>query len=160
GSRNRRYPTLSSSREPASHRPARFTRRPCGLIKGPASGAKTAFHARDSAREALRLQDAMVDRKKVSALNKDPFLTGIGGRAARASWLYAYYRVRGRRRDALKLARIGASGVFDRRFYLQDNPDVAAAGVDPLIHYVDFGAAEGRVPSPDYSFERAAWLSR
>jgi glycosyltransferase involved in cell wall biosynthesis len=40
------------------------------------------------------------------------------------------------------------SGVFDREWYLQRNPDVAAAGINPLTHYVTKGAAEGRDPHP------------
>ena len=33
---------------------------------------------------------------------------------------------------------------FDVALYLIHNPDVAAAGVDPLEHYLQFGASEGR----------------
>ena len=40
------------------------------------------------------------------------------------------------------------SGLFDREWYLQRNPDVAAAGIDPLTHYITTGAAEGRDPHP------------
>jgi len=29
-------------------------------------------------------------------------------------------------------------------YYLQSNPDVAAAGVNPLLHYIQFGISEGR----------------
>jgi len=35
---------------------------------------------------------------------------------------------------------------FDSAWYLSQNPDVAAAGEEPLLHYVRFGAAEGRKP--------------
>jgi hypothetical protein len=38
--------------------------------------------------------------------------------------------------------------LFDREFYLRTNPDVAAAAVDPLRHYVKHGATEGRQPHP------------
>jgi len=41
---------------------------------------------------------------------------------------------------------INAIGGFDADFYLTRNPDVAAAGFDPLAHYVNFGAREGRSP--------------
>lgn len=37
-------------------------------------------------------------------------------------------------------------GVFDREGYLRRYPDVAAAGIDPLLHYAVRGAAEGRQP--------------
>ena len=45
-------------------------------------------------------------------------------------------------------------GVFDPDFYLEKYPDVRAAGLDPLRHYVMHGAAEGRKPhrlfDPEY----------
>jgi hypothetical protein len=40
--------------------------------------------------------------------------------------------------------------VFDRAWYLQANPDVRAAGADPLFHYLASGASEGRNPSPRF----------
>lgn len=46
---------------------------------------------------------------------------------------------------------IAASGLFDRNWYLDCNPDVRAAGVDPLAHYLSHGAAEGRDPSASFS---------
>ena len=33
---------------------------------------------------------------------------------------------------------------FDPQLYLEANPDVAAAGIDPLQHYLQYGKAEGR----------------
>ncbi|WP_138995724.1 hypothetical protein [Sphingomonas sp. PAMC 26621] len=36
---------------------------------------------------------------------------------------------------------------FDPASYLRRYPDVAAAGVDPLLHFVEFGQYEGREPS-------------
>jgi CDP-glycerol glycerophosphotransferase (TagB/SpsB family) len=44
------------------------------------------------------------------------------------------------------LEAIAASGLFDRAGYLARYPDVAAIGVDPLLHYLDAGALEGRNP--------------
>jgi glycosyltransferase involved in cell wall biosynthesis len=35
---------------------------------------------------------------------------------------------------------------FDPGFYLTQNQDVAATGVNPLVHYIAFGEAEGRDP--------------
>lgn len=40
------------------------------------------------------------------------------------------------------------SGIFDAEWYLSVNTDVADAGIDPLRHYVEFGAREGRAPNP------------
>ncbi|KAA0971061.1 hypothetical protein FPY71_11490 [Aureimonas fodinaquatilis] len=38
--------------------------------------------------------------------------------------------------------------LFDAEVYLQENPDVLAAGVDPYIHFVQYGAVEGRYSGP------------
>jgi Glycosyltransferase 61 len=35
---------------------------------------------------------------------------------------------------------------FDQKFYLERYPDVAAARVDPFIHFIQFGIDEGRLP--------------
>ena len=37
---------------------------------------------------------------------------------------------------------------FDRDWYLSEYPDIAAAGVDPLYHYVKYGKDEGRFSDP------------
>lgn len=37
--------------------------------------------------------------------------------------------------------------LFDADYYLATYPDVAASGIDPLRHYVEHGAAEGRRPN-------------
>ena len=36
---------------------------------------------------------------------------------------------------------------FDPVNYLNQNPDIAAGGLDPLTHYLGFGASEGRDPN-------------
>ena len=38
---------------------------------------------------------------------------------------------------------------FDTQGYLAANPDVAAAGVNPLTHYLQFGIYEGRQTGSD-----------
>jgi hypothetical protein len=38
--------------------------------------------------------------------------------------------------------------LFDTTFYLEQNPDVAAAGINPLAHFVVSGARGGRNPHP------------
>lgn len=39
---------------------------------------------------------------------------------------------------------------LDRAHYLSTNPDVARAAMDPVLHYVLYGEAEGRTPRPDF----------
>ncbi len=45
---------------------------------------------------------------------------------------------------------VSGSGIFDRKWYLAQNPDVAKAGVNPLIHYLRRGGFEARDPSPHF----------
>lgn len=49
----------------------------------------------------------------------------------------------------LQYFKIKKSGRFDASYYLLNNPDVRAADVDPLIHFLKFGWKEGRDPSPE-----------
>jgi hypothetical protein len=47
--------------------------------------------------------------------------------------------------------------LFDALFYLSRNPDVAAAGIDPLLHYNVVGWHEGRDPNP--FFDTSGYLA-
>ncbi len=40
---------------------------------------------------------------------------------------------------------------LDAEFYLENNADVAEAGIDASLHYAKFGWREGRDPSPSFS---------
>ena len=40
---------------------------------------------------------------------------------------------------------------IDQAWYLATYPDVAAAGLDPVKHYLKHGWREGRDPRPDFS---------
>jgi ADP-heptose:LPS heptosyltransferase/GT2 family glycosyltransferase len=45
---------------------------------------------------------------------------------------------------------LAQSGLFDAKFYKESYPDVSATNADPLAHYLEFGASEGRNPRPDF----------
>ncbi len=45
---------------------------------------------------------------------------------------------------------VAESEFFDAGWYLETNPDVAAAGVDPVEHYLRRGGSEGRPASPRF----------
>jgi hypothetical protein len=45
---------------------------------------------------------------------------------------------------------IAHSGQFDSAYYLAHNPDLLVGDIDPLLHFVTFGASEGRNPSPNF----------
>ena len=55
---------------------------------------------------------------------------------------------------------IATSGAFDRGCYFAANPDVAAAGVNALDHYIGAGDREGRRPNPifDPDWYRTTYL--
>ncbi|MBX9914935.1 MAG: glycoside hydrolase family 99-like domain-containing protein [Pseudomonadaceae bacterium] len=54
--------------------------------------------------------------------------------------------------------RLMRSGLFDAEYYLATYPDVAAAGIDPLKHFLGGGWAEGRNPAEFFSTK--AYLER
>ena len=60
---------------------------------------------------------------------------------------------KGRRELAAKRI-IARSDLFDPDWYVNDNPDVLIAGMDPLEHFVRFGACERRAPGPGFD---TAW---
>lgn len=51
-----------------------------------------------------------------------------------------------------------ASNLFDPAWYLRQRPDVAASGINPLVHYVQHGAAESCNPGP--LFDAVWYLNR
>jgi ADP-heptose:LPS heptosyltransferase/GT2 family glycosyltransferase len=53
---------------------------------------------------------------------------------------------------------IRKSGLFDPEYYLASYPDVGERNLDPLVHYLEEGAAEGRNPHPD--FDSAFYLEQ
>ena len=46
---------------------------------------------------------------------------------------------------------LNPDALFDTKYYLAHNPDVAAAHVNPLLHFEQFGWHEGRNPSAAFS---------
>jgi GT2 family glycosyltransferase len=59
-----------------------------------------------------------------------------------------YREARQIKRDSQLIAQ---SGLFDVGWYLSQNPDVATQGADPIAHYLQHGAFEGRDPSRIFS---------
>lgn len=57
----------------------------------------------------------------------------------------------GRRPSRAHVVAVQESGLLDPEFYLTRNPDVAAAKVDPAVHYLTHGWREGRDPSAHFS---------
>lgn len=76
-------------------------------------------------------------------------------RAGHFAWWTVSLQLRSRLRVSKRLRRepalIGGSGLFDRELYLAQNPDVAEKGADPVLHYLRYGATEGRNPGPAFN---------
>lgn len=45
---------------------------------------------------------------------------------------------------------VARSPLFDRAWYLRENPDIAATGENPVLHYLACGAASGKDPGPGF----------
>ena len=50
--------------------------------------------------------------------------------------------------------KIMESGLFDKNYYLKAYPHVEKAGMDPLLHYLFYGASEHKLPSPTFNLKR------
>jgi hypothetical protein len=83
------------------------------------------------------------------------FKMAAGARAregAAATLLGRLLPQRARRRLVAKLARrVRQTGLFSEDWYLQQNPDVARAGIEAAQHFVEHGVFEGRNPGPQFS---------
>jgi hypothetical protein len=62
------------------------------------------------------------------------------------------------RKNAKLIAAIHRTGFFDAAYYLANNPDVAANGIDPALHFAQRGWKEGRKPGP--RFDPAHYLEQ
>ena len=58
------------------------------------------------------------------------------------------------RRRRISVGQVHASGLFDPVWYLENYPDVRAAGVDPALHFARYGHREGRSPGPNFDSAR------
>ncbi len=53
-------------------------------------------------------------------------------------------------KDYINKKAILKSGLFDEKYYLLTYPDVEKSNLDPLTHYLQIGAKEGKNPSKDF----------
>lgn len=79
-------------------------------------------------------------------------------RAAKLAFWTLTLQLPARLREHRQVRALYASGLFDAAFYRRHNPEAAAGGIDPALHYLRHGAAAGRDPGPD--FNAAAYLAR
>ncbi|MCE8509980.1 hypothetical protein KBY29_21660 [Ruegeria pomeroyi] len=89
-------------------------------------------------------------RRQVSALRAShPVICHGLGRPSLV--LRILMRLHGGFRRRYQVRILQGCGLFDARWYLRRYEDVRIAGVDPALHYLLYGAAEGRDPGPHFS---------
>lgn len=113
--------------------------------------------------ERLRRQNAEIARRLDRAsVRLEGYRTSPFGRAAAlmsslsalvqgAAMLFSSKRVREAQAAA---ATVAADDLFDAAWYGDAYPDVRTSGMDAALHYVRFGAAEGRDPGPRFNTRR------
>jgi hypothetical protein len=77
-----------------------------------------------------------------------PFQLGLAGAEKDEGGFLRQWRILRPGALAEKRKKVAETGLFDRDWYELAYPDVHASGMDPLDHYVKFGAREGRNPNP------------
>ena len=116
---------------------------------------RTSLDAEGAAREGVQHEIAELKNQQeriLVALAVQPSWFRRVLRTARymASWMLRPSRQRFR--HLATYTQLRRSGSFDADYYLSRNPEVArSAGLNPLMHYIVYGAAEGRDPSPTFS---------
>ena len=123
---------------------------PCYLTNNPdvaVAGLNPLLHYLDSGRAEGRRICPVGDPEAVARIAASELFDAGWYRATQASDMVPDQAARHYLQEG------GARGLspgplFDGPWYLANNPDVAAAGLNPLLHYLDSGRAEGRPTCP------------
>jgi glycosyltransferase involved in cell wall biosynthesis/SAM-dependent methyltransferase len=119
-----------------------------GELRAELADARSALRAQKyQARHGLEPSARDLARILRSVPARQWLLPPSAARTVRALW---------RRRGVARA--VEETGLFDRKYYLARNGDVARSGIDPVEHYVAHGAAEGRDPNP--FFDTAFYLTQ
>ncbi len=100
--------------------------------------------AADKPPQALRATAS----RQVARARRALFMTKLVLRGRLGAWRAA---AQAEQQEAAAAARLRASPLFDAAWYLARHADIAAAGDDPVLHYLRHGAAELRDPGPFFS---------
>lgn len=100
------------------------------------------------------------DRLAVAKKSVDNVVIVSGGNAPTQEVAAAKSFLSPSERRRHERALIERSGLFDAKWYLNQNPDVAVYAGDPLDHYLDVGAEECRDPSPRFNTKRYLELNK
>lgn len=142
---------LSKTRRLLKREVARLTR--CAAAsKGEAERAmaeaeRAMAEAKAAAQRASASEKRVRDVRRTAARELGRAVSGLLGKGG---WAFMPDRLRVHR----KIAVLRRSGLLDAEWYVSRYKDVAASGVDPLRHYVQHGAREGREPNSALAEER------
>ncbi len=81
-------------------------------------------------------QENQITKKSIQQILKTPFRI-----------------IKNRLKNQLIILEIAKSGLFNKKWYLEQNPDVALNQEDPILHYIHFGAQEERDPHPNFNIK-------
>jgi len=109
--------------------------------------ASTAGHELTATRALIADLRGMLEQQTSLAADAAP-RDGAGAGWTRTMRRLFSPKARARAARQAEHAAITRSRLFDALWYLDHYPDVAAAGEDPLWHYLMHGAGEGREPHP------------
>ncbi len=113
-------------------------------LKHSLNSLNQALAGRDGLVASLNKALAVRDSEIVQMRSSYPWRITLALREMRR-WITAPFH---RRRGYIKAERPDLSSLFDVRWYLETYPDVRAAGIDPLEHFIRAGWMEGCNPHP------------
>jgi hypothetical protein len=126
-----------------------------GVLRGDLHSAKKQMLRQQGANNLLKMQVRTL-RGTVEAERRlsEEARASLTGRATtsirRISKLFKFRAIGKNPTLAREKDLVKRSGLFDETWYLTQNPDVRAGGYDPVEHYLEHGAREGRNPGPGF----------
>ncbi|MBT8070253.1 MAG: glycosyltransferase, partial [Gammaproteobacteria bacterium] len=99
-------------------------------------------------RQRLEQQDRYVRKLRQSVSKSDARIHELSEEVRRRDRELYHVRQSNSWRWTAPLRQLWKIRNFDERYYLEQNPDVERAGVDPFEHYETRGRLEGRAPGP------------
>ncbi len=90
------------------------------------------------------------DKKSFPLIDNITFLSknSSTNKISATYFINSLFNIKGIFRRGAIISTIIESDLFDQEWYLQQNSDVALLKLPPLLHYINFGEAEGRNPNP------------
>jgi septal ring factor EnvC (AmiA/AmiB activator)/glycosyltransferase involved in cell wall biosynthesis len=146
--------TLATARQVGTDQQAALHAKAAELaaVRSRGEWAEAAFAAARKELDAVRRSTSWRFTQPLRQIAARSRFARHAARVVKLPWWTMTFQLGARvREDRLRRANIkliAASGLFDSDWYLEQYPDVRASGIDPLVHYLDYGANEDRDPNP------------